>query len=51
MRKITEKDIKVVSTFVGKYPKATTFSIGGIGLTVIAFAVGLFLDNKKEVSK
>ena len=51
MRKITEKDIKVVSTFVEKYPTAATFSICGIGLTIIAFAVGLFIDNQKEVSK
>lgn len=51
MRKITEKDIKIVSTFVGNYPTATTCGICGIGAAIFAFAVGLFIDLKKEVSK
>lgn len=39
MRKITEKDIKVVSAFLKKYPTAATFGIG------------LSINVKKEVSK
>lgn len=48
MRKITEKDIKVVSAFVEKYPTATTFGGCGLALGVAAFFIGLAIDLKKR---
>lgn len=48
-KKVKESFADRERTSVKKYPTAAKFGIGGIGLTIFAFSIGLSIDAKRSV--